>query len=1273
MAKRKVLVDVIVDDKGTTKKMAVSQRQLKGAMDGTAASATNARKQIRGAAQTASASGKQFAALASGTGGLVGAYATLAAQIFAVTAAFNFLKSAGSLKLLQEGQLAYTSAVGTSMKALTTDIQAATGAQLSFQEAAQAAAIGTAAGLDPQQITALGKAAKDTSTILGRDLTDSFNRLVRGVTKAEPELLDELGIILRLETAQRNYKRSLKITGELNAFQRSQAVTAEVLAQVEEKYAKVLAVTGASENEFQKLGKAFDDIVNSIREFSVTFLTPVAQVLAEYPALIAAAFAPFTIQILRSALPSLAGLSTSLEKVATTAKKSYAKANLDQKKYFKDLDKLRASPKAQLQLKKSVDDEMKANLKKVKLNKRSLLQKLRDGDQLSARQLAKIKQNLDKEVRGYKIKDAKVLANLKIHLKKYEMLNKASAGVVTTVWTRTGAVIGAATAAGVATAKLSLASLAAFGAKVGAFLAGALSILSWIGIIAAIGGLVYAFVRGGKVIEETTNKFDHLIEKEKTLSQETDKFIETQNILFDTFETGNRQLEAYGKRLGNISSGSLKAMLNQASLNIAFMGFAESIEKANAAITKYESQLKVLEEQAADPVNFGGIGPHASVSVAGTNAAATVKAQEDLEAAVAASGRTFFEYAQTQEDIDSATKSALATLGRERLEYQGLTTAGERQNKVAIAYVDILDKLAKGQRVDLAALFQKREKMIELSNTMTALNRATDENIKKNTQLRFKQFPLTEIDAFITALIQEEQQMRAVIKTQEQGADAQQASRLKAIQTDRNFMVNAATAEFETKKATLVIQTQEARLLAGKTKLLQAEIKSSAQIAKNQVKMFDAEQKIRRGRELIAERRAEALELQKNGTKEEKLAATLELDSLDARERGISLEENRLLFLRAQTDELQRQQNQIEQLKDAAAQAFETNLNQGINSLIKGTKNFAQALRDLAKGVLESVADTLSKQMTTNIMKKLTGQKDPSEQMAAAIRNSTGVGAVTLRTAMVTGGDHAARVIAAAISGRPPQQGPPPPPGTGITPASGAAPLSSKEKIPFLERLLGKKVDIEPNPNIGVVSVTNKGTPVVKDPGTKRVGGTFGPFLNDFAAIFDKNSGEGGFLGKLGKAFMSGASGFGSLFSDLIGSIGTGGNAGTGLFGFISGLFGGGGTARYGMKPMGYATGGIARGPQAGYPAMLHGNEAVVPLPSGGKIPVEMKSGGPATTNNVGVTVNVSGEGATSNVSGDPGQGEALGRAISSAVQEELHRQRRPGGILSPYGAAGGI
>ena len=1278
------MVDVVVDDKGTTKKMAVSQRQLDGAMKDTEKSTRQARKQIRGAAQTASAGGKQFAALASGTGGLVGAYATLAAQIFAVTAAFNFLKSAGSLKLLQEGQLAYTSAVGTSMKALTQDIQAATGAQLSFQEAAQAGAIATAAGLNPEQITALGKAAKDASTVLGRDLTDSFNRLVRGVTKAEPELLDELGIILRLEDAQQKYKDSLGITGELNAFQRSQAVTADVLGQVEEKYSKVLEVTGASENEFQKLATAFDDIINGLREFSVSFLTPIAQVLQEFPQLIIAAFAPFTIQILRAGLPSLASFSTALDKVAVSAKTSYTKAKTEQRAYFKDLEKLRASPKAQLILKKSVDDEMRANLKKVKLNKRSLLQKLRDGETLSKQQLAKIKQNLAKEVRGYKIKDATVLANLKKHLKQYELLNQASAGRVTTIWTRTGAAIGAATSAGVAVSKSALASLAAFGAKVGTFLAGALSVLSWIGIIAAIGGLIYAFVRGEKVIEKTVNKFQDLIDKEETLRGETEKFVATQNILNNTLERGTKAIEAYGNRLANMSSLSLDAMLNQQTLSIAFSGFATAIEEARLEVEKYEKELQILDDLAQQPaINVGGYG---SMATAFVNANQTKKAQEGLEEQTKKSTANFFEFIAAQEDLDASTKSAIATLGREREEYKGMTNEALGLNKVTEAYIQILDEMAEGNNVDIADVLKKREAVIGLASTISALNRATEENIKKNTQLRFKQFPLTEIDAFIDALTTEEQQLRAIIKTQKDGVMLPgQEERLEQIKNARQFMANTANVEFQVNKANLAIQLAEAKLLAGKTKLIQADVKAHATIAKNRVQIFKSEQQILRGRNLIAEKTKELEETLKSGTEEQKIAARQELDILDARGRAISTEEQRVLVLRAQTAELERQLNTTQQLRDSALQAFETNLQSGIAGLIKGTKDFKDALVDLAKGVLNSIADTLSKQITTNIMKQITGAKDPAETMAEAIKDSAGMGALEIKTQLVEGAREGANLLASAVSGTPPGITPPVSgggtgtgtgtSGSGATGATGAA-GAAKEKVGFFERLFGKKEDKEANPNIGVVSTTNKGTPVVKNPGTTRVGGIFGPFLNDFSAIFEQNT-VGGFLGQLGKTFMSGAEGFGSVFTDLLGGL-FGGGGGGGLGGLLGGIFGFryGGIASYrygGMSRDRYSVGGIAKGPQSGYPAVLHGNEAIVPLPSGGKIPVEMKGGG-GQTNNVGVTVNISGDGqATTEMQGDPGRSEALGKLVAGAVQEELQRQRRPGGILSPYGAAGGI
>ena len=113
------------------------------------------------------------------------------------------------------------------------------------------------------------------------------------------------------------------------------------------------------------------------------------------------------------------------------------------------------------------------------------------------------------------------------------------------------------------------------------------------------------------------------------------------------------------------------------------------------------------------------------------------------------------------------------------------------------------------------------------------------------------------------------------------------------------------------------------------------------------------------------------------------------------------------------------------------------------------------------------------------------------------------------------------------------------------------------------------------------------------------------------------------------------------------------------------------GHARHGGIMKGYSEGGIARGRNAGYPAILHGTEAVVPLPNGNSIPVEMRNGG-GGTNNVGITINIDGNNnAQSEQTGGSGsQAAAIGKLVAGVVQDELQKQKRPGGILSPYGAA---
>ena len=117
-----------------------------------------------------------------------------------------------------------------------------------------------------------------------------------------------------------------------------------------------------------------------------------------------------------------------------------------------------------------------------------------------------------------------------------------------------------------------------------------------------------------------------------------------------------------------------------------------------------------------------------------------------------------------------------------------------------------------------------------------------------------------------------------------------------------------------------------------------------------------------------------------------------------------------------------------------------------------------------------------------------------------------------------------------------------------------------------------------------------------------------------------------------------------------------------GIKSFASTLFAGGGVmTEIGPMPLKkYARGGIATGPQMALYGEGSQNEAYVPLPDGRRIPVAMQGGGGGSTS---VVVNVDAKG--SNVEGDTPKGEQLGRALSQAVQQELLKQKRPGGLLS--------
>jgi tape measure domain-containing protein len=128
-----------------------------------------------------------------------------------------------------------------------------------------------------------------------------------------------------------------------------------------------------------------------------------------------------------------------------------------------------------------------------------------------------------------------------------------------------------------------------------------------------------------------------------------------------------------------------------------------------------------------------------------------------------------------------------------------------------------------------------------------------------------------------------------------------------------------------------------------------------------------------------------------------------------------------------------------------------------------------------------------------------------------------------------------------------------------------------------------------------------------------------------------------------------------SMFTNPSFGVGTGSFGGSLLPSFA---MGGIMTANGPLKLRRYAAGGIASGPQLAMYGEGSRPEAYVPLPDGRSIPVTMKGGG---VGNVVVNVDANG----SNVEGNGQQANALGKAIGIAVQQELIKQKRPGGLLA--------
>ena len=1247
MAKNKIEIDVKVDDKGTTKKVGVEAKKAAKGLDGLGKGARTADRNLKGAAQASSNGTKNFSKMSQGVGGLVGVYATLAAQAFALSAAFEFMKKVGDLRVLKDSQVAYASTTGIAIRSLSTEIRAAADGMLTFEEASKSAAIGISSGLGQGQLLNLAKGAAAVSKVLGRDVSDSYDRLVRGVTKAEPELLDELGITLRLEDAKSKYAISIgKTVKALTLMEAKQAVAVEVQSQLDTKFISTTDSIDIQANAMKKFGVAFNDLFVSVADFLAGPIEAAAKFFAGNMKSLVAVVALFALTIVKSMLPSLDSFEAKAVAAADSSAQAFERASASYQKM-----KNATGPTAQIA----------GALSDVDAPKGSGVDRLKNSQSINKRQAAALLK--------YAKLEQGVYTRLTNHQKSvYTKALKDILGQKETFWERAkrgwyglGNVMSQVARKAQVVWRKTMSKITSYGVKAGRAIAGAFSILGKLAIgqmlvdlaesglkaIGIIGAIPVALVEFGESVAANRESLVSLIAEYAKLHDAMDSHLNKANEGNDIMKP---TITSY-KTLGNAIKTSATAMAD----------YIDLLSLRRQLQSEYDSQT-----------GFVGLTyvPDGSTEI-----------DENLEKA--------------SESAKILAQRLLPTI----LRFQELGFAAN--SEPLKLFVRNLVDMSNGS----IGLSMTAKQLMEVANEfeMLTTTATTFEESFNSSNLAFDKFlqGITKYKTSATDLINDTMKEIEAVTTKF-GSLGQALTQTLAFKKQKEELIERLAflsliddKETKSKLSQIKLDRKSKAHMHGMTQLVKDKMEREKKVLDMQIRYEDS------------------LSEQASLMKE-----------------GLTLDDEKLQIVHQQTAALLDQVKMLEEangslyrLGQVAAQAFEDGFQSGLADLIKGKEtSFKDTMLALAVSVGDAIADELATQMTESVMsflnikKKKTAHELMQESMVQAAKEAKTLWDKSFDDAAKKFEDAMNKPIDAKLPKEIRTSGQYLPSPSQIQKDIAATIERDKKIAAEAERLAS---GLKPIPTgtrddpIFVVPIGGSTTPLLETPSVLPPGHSgprndsapssddkFGPLIpiatqkntaiqkdqlemgyDNVAAIgnsissMDTLTGElvpgGGFDRMLTGSFGTFTKNMGMMLASSLGGGSTAGQiAGMALsavIGNYSGTARNGGVFSEGRKLQGYATGGIAKGSTSGYPVMMHGTEAIVPLPQGGGIPVDMKGAG-ATQNNI--VVNVSTEGKTDTKGSTGPDMDKMGSAIAVAVQAELQNQKRSGGILNPYGVA---
>ena len=1243
-------VKVKITDGGSLKDLGKNAKNAGKQVGSVAKNVQESDRRLKSLSQQTSNSSKAFSKQAQTIGGgLVPIYATIAAQVFAVTAAFRALQDAMETRNMIEGQKAFGAVTGNAFATMTQSVQQATANMITFKEAASAVAIGSAAGLTRTQLEGLGTAAKNASLALGRDVTDAFNRLIRGVTKAEPELLDELGIILRLEPATQKYALAIgKSREELTAFERSQAVANEVLTQAETKFGRITEIMDENAFVLGQFSKEFDDLTKVMKVGIAEFLIPVIGYLKENITSLIGVFGLLVAPIITQLMPNFSGLADRMSDISK-ASKDMAKNLKKDAKMISNLQKDGSlTAEGRKQFSASGRSGMQGMLSGMDMSGQSkTMQKAAMGKKLNAQELGVLKRHLKQKGHILNQFNAQEKAKFNRYIKHQELSLKGSLTKAKLEYKSLGITTSATFAKIQATATSAFSAIARGAAFAGRAVAGLASAFGWISLaFVAFDALRNMFKEAEKEMTKAEKRSQEFGETLKTLKDELDKMAQVQAEGFVVGGVARLEQQANSLKTGDIL-GIMQAFNKELSEGTMtedrqkqLIGVAKGLERITPA-------LKDVDGMALSDLFSGDIDNLKKIDMTDN---AFVKIANDIMGA----GLALSQFTSQMEGLNKQRFNVVS---------------GAKKRRFASLRGELRGVLGDGGSLGLNTIEQMQRAQDDSAASTAEFGRSLEgiANLTKPMQQEgyLARFGITE-EELGTGF----DYSRYVKLKQEQGKRFEELAKS---ETGRTILQQALGTDFldteETALKALHDSLYSGSYTHNKTgeKMFRVNPEGASHSTKGFRKFDVAAGKIvqRLNREEIADMQKKyAEQLKQEGLSQDEIDRRLKLRKENlAFQSAIDKENENIIASEKKKHEIAKAALDISVMADKQSQMIsrgkletekkikaieDANIEQRIAQTMLDELGSDAKQED--KQALEDQLD-LAKRNTAEAEKQLEIQKallglkydqfrNDTDRMEERFSDGSFFNSFRNKKQDFMNSDMAVQRLSEA------------------TTEEGRANIieelnkeyDARQKI-TAELKLQNQISTRltegiANDMAGALIDVAKGTKTFKE--------AFGQMaisvIADITKMIIKQLILNALMAMVGMVNPGAAASLASL-------------SGSGL---PTGRVGGIMTPGAGDGYRSYRSGGVADGPDSGYQATLHGTEAVVPLGNDREIPVKMLNGGGGNVT-ANVTVNMSDGGSSVDVQTEGEKAKAFANGISAAVQQEIVKQQRAGGLLSSY------